>query len=118
MGSTEMARTRRSPVRIFDWLTEAGYEKFCLFTDAGFFAGRIGTQAKEVIESLAAIADSRQGIDNVYWDVFAAWAEVCDRAIQNNLNVLVALCGGHAGLVVRPSGWLVGPGLVASDRVV
>lgn len=76
------------PAGVFAFLEEAGYKDFCLFTDAGFFAGRIGVNAKEVIQSLITVAESRRGIDNIYWDVFAAPAEVCERAVQHNVQAI------------------------------
>jgi len=94
------------PASVFDWLVGLGYESFCLFTDSGFFACRIGTNAKEVIQSLAAVAASRQGIDNIYWDVFAAPAEVCDRAVQNNFKAIRRLADTvHHWNRLQPTYW-------------
>jgi FkbM family methyltransferase len=100
-------RQGENPASVFDWLAEAGYEDVCLFADSGFFACRMGTKAADMTQSLIAIAESRQGIDNVYWDVFAASAEACDRAVQNNLKAIRKLTETvHHWNRLQPTYWV------------
>jgi FkbM family methyltransferase len=73
------------PEDVFDWLTDLGYKDFCFFADGGFFYCRTTCKQVETIRSLVAAADCRRGVDRLYWDVFAASPDVCDRAIQNNV---------------------------------
>jgi len=81
------------PERIFDWLAEFGYRDFCFFTDGGFFYCRTTFKQAETVRSLVAAADSRRGIDGLYWDVFAASSEVCDRAVRHNVDAAHKLSG-------------------------
>jgi FkbM family methyltransferase len=74
------------PEAVFDWLADAGYTDFCFFSDDGFLHCRTRHRQAETIQSLVAASASRRNIDNVYWDVLAASADVCDRAIENNLK--------------------------------
>ncbi len=39
-----------------------------------------------MIQSLIIVAESQEGIDNLYWNVFAAPAKKCDRAVRGNLK--------------------------------
>jgi FkbM family methyltransferase len=75
---------RENPEEVFSWLDAHGYEDFCFFSDGGLFYCR--TKQPETIRSLIAAADARRGIDAVYWDVFAASREVCDRAVSLNIK--------------------------------
>src|ERR1700728_1719260 len=45
-------------------------------------------------------------------------ADIRRRKLESDSGVAAALCGGYASLVVRPSRWLVGLGLVPGERVV
>ena len=92
---------------VFGWLAESGYQNVCLFADSGFFACRIGTKAADVTQSLIEVAESRQGIDNVHWDVFAASADACDRAVQNNLKAIRELAETvHHWNRLQPTYWV------------
>jgi FkbM family methyltransferase len=74
------------PEAIFPWLSALGYHDFCFFADGGFLYCRTVSNQPETIRSLIAAARARRGVDNLYWDVLAASPEVCDGAIQHNLE--------------------------------
>ncbi len=80
-----------NPEAIFNWLADYGYKDFCFFADDGFFYCRTSSEQPATIRSLIAAADCRHGVDGLYWDVFAAAPEVCDRAIHNNVIAAQAL---------------------------
>ena len=77
---------REDPEAVFDWLTEIGYTDFCFFSDGGFVYCRTSQNQTETIRSLVAVSGSRRAIDNLYWVVFDASPEACDRAIENNVS--------------------------------
>jgi len=58
----------------------------------GLFYCRTMLKQVETIRSLVAAAETRRGIDGLYWDVFAASPEVCDRAIRRNVIAAQKMC--------------------------
>ncbi len=74
------------PEEIFEWLAGLGYRDFCFFADGGFFYCRINSKQMDTVRSLILAAEAREGVDSLYWDVFAAEPEACNAAIEKNVS--------------------------------
>jgi FkbM family methyltransferase len=94
------------PLDVFSFLGRFGYSSFVFFSDIGLFQTVLSPRDKASIEALCSAAQARRGVDNVYFDVLAGPADLCNKAIQLNIET-TRDCAGRKQLWQRtqPAFW-------------
>jgi FkbM family methyltransferase len=94
------------PLDVFGFLGQLGYLCFAFFSDPGFFQTVLSPTDSASIESLCSATLARRGVDNIYFDVLAGPPEICNKAIQLNIEA-TRNCGARKQLWQRmqPAYW-------------
>jgi FkbM family methyltransferase len=79
---------REDSLAVFDFLATLEYSHFVFFADNGFFYASVAMPDTLTIASLRMASLARAGIDNLFFDVLAGSAQICQRAVDLNIAAI------------------------------